>query len=126
MIKKYIKKILHTLLIIQRFYKMKEYTELTQAERVKQGMAEAKKRGKTFGSPKNLTDESRKKASEVISKKAKTDISVRRAWHFIKPFREEGKTYANIAKMLNDENYLTRTGKKFHAQQVRNIVNRFK
>lgn len=73
----------------------------------------------------NLTAEGYKKAYKTISQNARTEQSVRHAFHFIKPLKESGQTYQEIADMLNLEGYKTRTGKPFFAQQVLNIWNRF-
>lgn len=73
----------------------------------------------------NLTTEGYKKAYKTISQNARTDQSVRHAFHFIKPLKKSGQTYQEISDMLNLEGYKTRTGKPFHAMQVLNIWNRF-
>jgi len=95
------------------------------SQRTKAGLAEARRRGKKLGSPQNLTDEARKKAHASISRKAREDQTVRHAWHFIKPRREQGMSFQQIADELNREGYRTRTGKEFFAQQVYNIWKRF-
>lgn len=77
-----------------------------------------------LSSPQNLTDEARAKAHASTSRKAREDQSVRHAWHYIKPLRAEGMSWARIATRLNEEGYRTRTGKLFHAQGVLNIYNR--
>ena len=94
------------------------------SKRTKAGLAEAKKRGVQLGTPDNLTDEAREKAHETISKKARTDTTVRHAFHYIKPLRDRGLSYDKIAAELNAEGYKTRTGKEFHAIQVQRIYKR--
>lgn len=94
------------------------------SERTKAGLAEAKRRGVELGNPENLTDEAREKAHASISRKARTDQSVRHAFHFIKPLRDRGLSYGKIADQLNSEGYKTRTGKDFHAIQVQRIYKR--
>ena len=94
------------------------------SERTKAGLAEAKRRGVQLGNPENLTDDARKKAHASISKKARNDQTVRHAFHFIKPLREQGISYNQIADELNTEGYKTRTGKDFHAIQVQRIYKR--
>jgi DNA invertase Pin-like site-specific DNA recombinase len=76
------------------------------------------------GTP-NLTDANRQKAYDSITNKARTDQSVRHAYHFIKPCREQGDTFQMIADKLNAEGYRTRTGKTFGPMQVYNIWKRF-
>ena len=101
-----------------------EYEAELISRRTKEGLAEAKKKGKKIGSPQNLTDEARKMALSTISENARTDIDIRKAYHFIQPRKEKGWSYAKIAKSLNDEGYRTRTGKRFHPTQVRRIFKR--
>lgn len=94
------------------------------SRRTKEGLAEARKRGKQIGSPENLTNEARQKALSTISEKARTDTDTRKAYHFIQPRKEKGWSFAKIADALNDEGYRTRTGKRFHPAQVRRVFNR--
>lgn len=96
------------------------------SERTKAGLAEAKRRGVQLGNPENLTDQAREKAHESIRTKARNDQVVRHAFHFIKPLRDQGVTYAEIAIRLNLEGYKTRRGKDFHAIQVQRIYQRLK
>ncbi|MEQ9309515.1 MAG: recombinase family protein [Balneolaceae bacterium] len=95
------------------------------SRRTKEGLAEARKRGKQIGSPENLTTAARLKAISTISRKARTDTNTRKAFHFIQPRREKGWTYSKIADALNKEDYRTRTSKKFYPAQVHKIYNRF-
>ena len=73
----------------------------------------------------NLTPEARQKSRKVISDKARSDDSTRKAYHFIALLKGQGLSYHSIAKRLNEENYRTRTGKLFHISQVKNIWERF-
>ena len=73
----------------------------------------------------NLTPEGRAQAHARTKQMAREDKSVRHAFHFIKPLREQGVSYRKIASMLNSENYRTRTGKLFTHTQVYNIWQRF-
>ncbi len=73
----------------------------------------------------NLTDEGRAKAHKNSKYNARNDMSVRHAYHFIRPLKEKGMSYRKIADMLNKEGYLTRTGKCFQAMSVSNIWKRF-
>lgn len=94
------------------------------SQRTRAGLQEAKRRGRKLGNPANLTDTARKKGHGVISEKARNDQAVRHAYHFIKPRRDQGLSYQQIADELNAEGYRTRTGKAFHAAQVQRIYNR--
>lgn len=77
------------------------------------------------GTPANLNDDLRKKGYTTISNNARTDQSVKYAYYFIKPLRESGNTYQQIADRLNSENFKTRTGKKYRSKQVWDICKRF-
>jgi len=94
------------------------------SQRIKAALAEAKRRGVKLGNPNNLTPEAKAKARKTISDSARTDKSVRHAFHFIEPLRKAGQSFASIAKQLNSEGYRTRTGKDFHAIQVKRIFDR--
>jgi DNA invertase Pin-like site-specific DNA recombinase len=95
-------------------------------QRTKEGMQAAKKKGRKFGSPQNLTQEGMEKAWKCHVERANQNQANRHAFHFIKPRREKGLTFQQIADELNAEGYTTRRGKAFHAMQVRNIYLRFK
>lgn len=74
----------------------------------------------------NLTEQGRAKGHATLMRKARTDVDIRKAWHFIEPRREKGMSYREIARQLNEEGYLTRRGLPFTAVQVFNINKRFK
>lgn len=96
-----------------------------RSQRQKEAFAEKRKRGEPMGTPENLTDEARRKAWATIRRNARTDKSTRHAFHFIKPRREQGMSYQQIANALNHEGYKTRRGCKFHPAQVHKIYHRF-
>jgi DNA invertase Pin-like site-specific DNA recombinase len=72
----------------------------------------------------NLTNIGRDKAKKTISINAREDINVRHAFHFIKPLKEKGFSYQQIADKLNNEGYKTRKNCKFNPIQVLNIYKR--
>ena len=73
----------------------------------------------------NLTPEARLKSRQAISRNAREDEGVRKAYHYITLLKGQGLSYHAIAKMLNVEKYRTRTGKQFAGIQVKNIWERF-
>jgi len=95
------------------------------SSRTKAALQAKRERGEPLGKPENFTQAGRDKAHRSISELARTDITVRHAWHFIKPLREQNMSYQKIAHMLNEEGYKTRRGNKFYAKQVHDIVKRF-
>jgi DNA invertase Pin-like site-specific DNA recombinase len=76
------------------------------------------------GTRANLTNDGRIKGHITIRSKARSNPSIRFAYHYIKSLREQGLTYIEIAQELNREGYLTREGKQFHAMQVWTILKR--
>ncbi|RNC84468.1 MAG: resolvase [Balneola sp.] len=93
--------------------------------RTKEGLTEAKRKGKKIGSPQNLTKEARQKALSTIRDKARSDVDTRKAFHFIQPRREQGWSYAKIASALNKEGYRTRNNKLFFPSQTRRVFMRY-
>ncbi len=113
-------------LTIHIFASIAEWERKRISERTKEAIRAKRLREPNWkpGTP-NLTDADKAKAHKSISQKARTDKSVRWAYHFIKPCREKGESYQMIADKLNEEGYRTRTGKLFHPMQVHNIWKRF-
>ena len=95
------------------------------SQRTKAALREKKRQGVKLGSPQNLTPEARERARQSIMRHAREDTTVKHAYHFIRPLREQGMSYHKISEELNREQYYTRTGRQFHAQQVWNIYKRF-
>jgi DNA invertase Pin-like site-specific DNA recombinase len=95
------------------------------SRRTKEGLAEARRKGKQIGGTNNLTDADRRKAWASISRNARTDEDSIKAFHFIEAKRREGLSYQAIADQLNKFKYRTRKGKKFHPAQVRKLYIRF-
>jgi DNA invertase Pin-like site-specific DNA recombinase len=114
-------------LTIHIFAALAQWERERISERTKEALAAKRKREPKWkaGHPANLTPEARTKAHQSISHKALNDQSVRHAYHFIRPLRKQGLSYAKIAQMLNDEGYKARRGQFFYAMQVYNIWKRF-
>jgi DNA invertase Pin-like site-specific DNA recombinase len=112
-------------LTIHIFASLAQWERKRISERTKEALR-AKKAKEPMWKPgrNNLTLDGYKKAYATISRNAREDQSVRFAWHYIKPLREQGKTFAQIAMELNEQGYKTRTGKMFYPMQVLNIWNR--
>lgn len=95
------------------------------SQRTRAGLQAAKARGQILGKPENLTDAGRLKGHETIARNARTLKAIRFAWHYIKPLRDAGTTYQQIADMLNEQGYKTARGYNYHPVQVWNICKRF-
>ena len=115
-----------TELTIHIFAALAEWERKRISERTKEAIQAKRVREPDWkpGTP-NLTAEHRQKAYASITNKARTDQTVRHAYHFIKPCRQAGETYQMIADKLNEEGYRTITGKTFGPMQVYNIWKRF-
>jgi DNA invertase Pin-like site-specific DNA recombinase len=92
------------------------------SKRIKDALAIKKeqlaKEGKKLGNPNNLTDEHRRKGTEILIEKRKTNPNNKRALAFLKQMDTSNKTYEEIAKILNDNDFRTSRGKKFQGTQV--------
>jgi DNA invertase Pin-like site-specific DNA recombinase len=73
------------------------------SQRTKEGLRAKKERDNWKPGTDNLTDDARQKAHTSISRKAREDIAVRHAWHFICTRRVDGMSYEKIAEELNRE-----------------------
>jgi DNA invertase Pin-like site-specific DNA recombinase len=115
-----------TELTIHIFAAIAQWERKRISERIKEALT-AKKHREPAWKPgtNNLTKEGVLKSAATNRKSALKNKNVRHAYHFIKPLREEGLSYRKIAEMLNTEGYPTRKGKKFYAQQVKDIWKRF-
>ena len=72
----------------------------------------------------NLTPEARKKSGQLRREKSKTDDS-RRAYHFIKSYKDQNYTLKQIAEKLNEAGFLTPNGGKFYPIQVSREIKKF-
>jgi DNA invertase Pin-like site-specific DNA recombinase len=114
-------------LTIHIFASLAQWERKRISERTKDALAAKKIREPNWkpGNPQNLTQDAKNKAHESISKKAREDVEVRKAYHFIQACKQNGLSYAIIAEKLNGEGYQTRNGKMFFASQVQRIYERF-
>ena len=113
-------------LTIHIFAAIAEWERKEISRRTKAALAAKRQKDPTWKpGTDNLTPEARQKSRQVISDKARSDDSTRKAYHFIALLKGQGLSYHSIAKRLNAENYRTRTGKLFHISQVKNIWERF-
>lgn len=97
-------------LTIGIFASLAQYESELISSRTKAAMEQARLRGVKLGTPANLTQQAKDKAHYMISKLAREDISNRKAYHFASRLRENGKSFREIAGLLNSEGYRTRRG----------------
>lgn len=80
---------------------------------------------KSLGSPKNLTDLARVKSIESRVRKANENPNNKRAGAFIVTLRSEGKTYKEIAEVLNINGFKTSRNKDFKQMQVKRLYDKY-
>jgi DNA invertase Pin-like site-specific DNA recombinase len=85
--------------------------------------AKLKRDGKWWGVI-NSTDESRKKGTETIRRAAHSNENNQRAMAFIAMMLPKRWTLSKMADELNMNDYKTRGGKNFRAEQVRRLIAR--
>jgi len=103
---------------------MAEYESRLKSERLRAAFAEKRRREPNWkpGTP-NIDDAARRKAWASTSAKARE--ATKDLFYYIKSLRNDGLSYQRIADRLNREGYRTRRGRRFFAQQVYNIYQRF-
>lgn len=112
-----------------------EHERTLISQRTQAAMAEAKKRGKVFGSARPGhwagREEDRRRGAKLGGAAAAKVHSERanEAYRDVAPMairlREEGHSLRQIAGILNAEGIPTRRGRQWNASTVRNVVNRF-
>jgi len=90
--------------------------------RIKDVVAVLKRKGVKLGKPENLTDEGRAKAWKANKVKAQVNLNNKRAMVTIKSLRKEGKSYRDIAHVLNSEGFTTSREKLFNPIQVQRLA----
>lgn len=111
-------------LVVHLMAAFAEFESKRIGQRTREALA-AKRRREPDWKPGNLTKEGNAKAYQSMKTNADQNVDSRKAWHFIRPRREAGETYQQIADELNKEGYRTRQDKKFYPQTVRYIYQRF-
>ena len=91
--------------------------------RTKLALKAKKDRGDKLGKPENLTTEGRRLGVAKMKEKAKQNTNNRRAKTLIIKCKNEGMTLEQTAKELNNNGFLTSTGKKFHKTSVMRLYN---
>lgn len=89
--------------------------------RTKNALEQKKKHGIVLGKPENFTHEGRKAGADTRKRQAKENPINTRAFAFIQVCREQGQSFASIAKQLNQSGYTTPKGKPFLRQTVERI-----
>lgn len=94
------------------------------SSRTKVALSELKKKGVVLGNPKNLNDNARAKGVATIKENAINNDRNRQAQSVILSCKQRGMSYREIAKYLNDLNFMTRYGNQFLAPTVHQLYSR--
>ena len=113
-------------LIIQMMANIAEFERRRIGERTKEALAELKAQGVQLGTPENLKQEHRLKGAAISAQKRResavdqmSDIAA-----IAVPMRREGRSLAEIANYLNENEYLTRNGGARAPTQVKRVLDR--
>jgi len=91
--------------------------------RTKQALQAKKARGESIGNP-NASITSKMRSNSIQSRKrdARLNNNNRKAYKLSILLRQQEKTYAEIARELNDGGYLTANGKRWQTVQVQRLM----
>lgn len=92
------------------------------SERTKAALAELKAKGVKLGSPKNLTDEARKKGVKAIKAKARNNPHTKMARAYAKVLRENALSWVQIAEELNKNGYKSSRGGKYYPHTAKRLL----
>lgn len=95
------------------------------SKRIKEALAAKKARGEKVGRPENFSNAGRAKGRANRKYKAVNNFTNRSIFEIIKTRREFNESYSKIAKYLNDNNFRTVRGGKYHATTVQRIYKMF-
>lgn len=79
-----------------------------------------------LGNPDNLKQEHRQKGANAMRKKANSNPESRKAGAYICSLREQGYSFSQITKSLNEMGFTTPTGKTFTQTQTKRLFDRFR
>ena len=94
------------------------------SSRTRGALERKKARGYKLGKPENLTPMARLKGMVTRQENARYNLANRQASVLVVTYRDQMMTFDQIAIMLNDNGFRTRTGKSFFAMSVRRLYHR--
>ena len=89
--------------------------------RTRQALAAKRARGESVGNP-NAAITNEMRANSIASRKQDARLNNRKAYKLVNLLRTQGKTYAEIARELNDGGYKTANGKIWQIVQVQRLL----
>lgn len=115
-------------LVLHIISSIAEYEANLIRTRTKQALEAKRQRGESLGKPENFINNQEKAISrsrETITTKARNNPNNKRAVAMLKTLITCTDNLSEMARVLNDEGFLTSRGGKFTAQQVKVLINRY-
>ncbi|MDL2230534.1 recombinase family protein [Alistipes sp. OttesenSCG-928-L06] len=115
-------------LILHIISSISEYEATLISTRTKQALTAKKNRGAKLGNPDNLLQNHQKAIQHSVStskRKAKENPNNMRAVAMIKSMYNEGKSFVQMAKYLNEQGFCSSRGGKFQTTQVKRLFDKF-
>ncbi len=91
------------------------------SERTKKALQSKKEQGFKLGKPENLTNEARSRGVATIKRNAEESRANRQATRLIMFYRQQGKSYREIANALNQDGFKTRYGRLYQPMTVKRL-----
>jgi DNA invertase Pin-like site-specific DNA recombinase len=111
---------------VQMMAAIAEFERRRIGERTKEALTELKAQGVKLGTPRNLKQEHRVKGARISAQKRReravdqmSDVA-----ELVAPMRKEGRSLAQIAAHLNEQEYRTRRGGSWSPTQVKRVLDR--
>lgn len=111
-------------LTIGIFATLAQYERELISQRTIKALEEKKKQGFRLGSPQNLTDEARAKGVKSRQENARSNKNNLQATELICLYRQNGVSYGEIVRKLNDVGYKTLRGGTFSKSSVKMLLDR--
>lgn len=109
-------------LTIGIFAAMAQHERELISQRTKAALQAKKHQGFCLGSPQNLTVQAQKKGASVIAHQARTNPHSKRIAAIIQKLLEQQTPIPRIADFLNQNDFVTVRGKKFHGSTIRYLI----